>query len=166
MALSSTSIATCIGNSYPFSPSFLSFSLFTRETHSNNHPWDFSRLFQYIEKHFVLGDTSIISFSRNYKALEEIIGKGGKNVKKLLRKEWYHARNLSKITKKLFYLKKLLILLMKLSFNNNKNLDNLSNVVVLILNLKKCRGKKVKFAPINIVEETMIDRFNFYSCNK
>ena len=33
---------------------------------------------------------------------------------------------------------------MKLSFNSSKNLDNLSNVVVLILNLKKCRGKKVK----------------------
>ena len=55
---------------------------------------------------------------------------------------------------------------MKLSFNNSKNLDNLSIVVVLILNLKKCRGKKVKFASTNIVEEKMIDRFNFYSCNK
>ena len=55
---------------------------------------------------------------------------------------------------------------MKLNFNNNKNLDNLSNVMVLILNLKKCRGKKVKFASTNIVEETIIDRFNFYSCNK
>ena len=52
------------------------------------------------------------------------------------------------------------------SLNNSKNLDNLSNVMVLILNLKKCRGKKVKFASTNIVEEKMIDRFNFYSCNK
>ena len=38
---------------------------------------------------------------------------------------------------------KLLILLMKLNFNSNKNLDNLSNVVVLILNLKSVEEKKL-----------------------
>ena len=38
---------------------------------------------------------------------------------------------------------KLSILLMKLNFNNNKNLDNLSNVVVLILNLKNVEEKKL-----------------------
>ena len=38
---------------------------------------------------------------------------------------------------------------MKLNFNNNKSLDNLNNVV-LILNLKSVEEKKVKFTPINI----------------
>ena len=32
---------------------------------------------------------------------------------------------------------------MKLNFNNNKNLDNLNNVVVLILNLKSVEEKKL-----------------------
>ena len=32
---------------------------------------------------------------------------------------------------------------MKLNFNNNKNLDNLSNVVVLILILKNVEEKKL-----------------------
>ena len=32
---------------------------------------------------------------------------------------------------------------MKLNFNNNKNLDNLNNVVILILNLKSVEEKKL-----------------------
>ena len=32
---------------------------------------------------------------------------------------------------------------MKLNFNNNKSLDNLNNVVVLILNLKSVEEKKL-----------------------
>ena len=44
---------------------------------------------------------------------------------------------------------KLLIQLMKLSFNNSMNLDSQNNVV-LILNLKNVEKKRVKLTSINI----------------
>ena len=51
---------------------------------------------------------------------------------------------------------------MKLNFNNNKSLDNLNNVV-LILNLKSVEEKKVKFTPINITINWIFNHLIFNS---
>ena len=51
---------------------------------------------------------------------------------------------------------------MKLNFNNNKSLDNLNNVV-LILNLKSVEEKKVKFTPINITINLIFNHLIFNS---